>query len=66
MSLAIGEKLYGFKWYQLPITDDIIEGVHKLANDEYQPLIIDHNFFLKGLQESPSLMIKMMTLRLMN
>ena len=41
MSLITGKKLHAFKWMELPINDEVIAQVSKLARAEKQPVMSD-------------------------
>lgn len=41
MSLVSGKKIHGYKWIELPMGEDVITRVHKLAINEEQPEFVD-------------------------
>ena len=43
MSLVSGKRIHGYKWIELPISDDVIERVHELATGENQPELVNGN-----------------------
>ena len=52
MSLtSSGKKIHGFKWVELPISNEVVDRVHELANKEEQPELVNGDIIFKwGLQ----------------
>ena len=47
MNLKNGEKFNSNKWKELPITDDAIDTVHKIAIEQDQPELVDHKLIFE-------------------
>ena len=41
MSLITGKRVHAYKWFELPINDEVIARIHELATQENQPKLID-------------------------
>ena len=39
MSLKTGKRIHGYKWVELPITDEVIQRIDDMAVDENQPIM---------------------------
>ena len=51
MSLTSGKKIHGFKWVELPISNEVVDRVHELANKEEQPELVNGDIIFEwGLQ----------------